>query len=82
MSNRFEFAHEPRLGLGYLYLNDGAVTKTVEVANGVSVDVAEDGTVIGVELLNLRREEPPMDATRVRDLIRLEVAAAERYDDE
>lgn len=57
MSDRFEFAHEPRLGLGYLYLNDGPVAKTVAVTDSVNVDVAEDGTIVGVELLNLRRHD-------------------------
>lgn len=52
------FVEEGNLGVGYLYLGPRfKVARTIAVTDSINVDVAEDGSIVGVELLNLRRSD-------------------------
>jgi len=41
----------------YLNVNEGKVAKTVEMKNGVVVDVGEEGNIIGIEILNFSAQQ-------------------------
>lgn len=41
----------------YLNLNRGKIKKTVEMNNGVVVDMGEKGKIIGIEILNFSHQQ-------------------------
>jgi uncharacterized protein YuzE len=49
-----QLSYDPRLNMAYLRLRDraGAQLKTIQVSDEVNVDIAADGSVYGIELLN------------------------------
>lgn len=47
-----KFNYDTIADAAYLKMNDGKITKTVEMKNGVVVDVGEKGNIIGIEILN------------------------------
>jgi uncharacterized protein YuzE len=38
-------------------MNKGKVVKTVEMKNGVAVDIGEKGNIIGIEILNFSTQQ-------------------------
>jgi uncharacterized protein YuzE len=48
-----EYAYDATARAAYLALAESAAKRTVEVGNGVFVDFAADGGVVGIELLNV-----------------------------
>jgi uncharacterized protein YuzE len=49
-----QFSYDPKLNIAYLRIREpmGAQVKTIPVSDEVNVDIAADGTVFGIELLN------------------------------
>jgi len=51
------FNYDTVADAAYLNVNDGKVAKTVEMKNGVVVDVGEKGNIIGIEILNFSAQQ-------------------------
>ncbi len=49
-----QLSYDPRLNIAYLRLRElaGAQVETVRLSDALNVDLAPDGTVYGIELLN------------------------------
>ncbi|MEG4461028.1 DUF2283 domain-containing protein [Microcoleus sp. MON2_D6] len=63
MSNSFEqevpvkLSYDPRYNLAYIYLQEKtAQVKTIQVREQMNVDIAPDGTIYGIELLNANQQ--------------------------
>lgn len=48
------YKYDSESDCGYIYINEGGVSHTKEVTDNILVDFAEDGAVIGVELISTR----------------------------
>jgi uncharacterized protein YuzE len=59
-----KFNYDTIADAAYLNVNDGKVAKTVEMKNGVVVDVGEKGNIIGIEILNFSAQQ---NIKRLRD---------------
>lgn len=45
--------YDPRYNIAYLRLHpEASPVETIQVSDGINVDIAPDGTVYGIELLN------------------------------
>ncbi len=52
-----QIKYHPRHNVAYIYLQDRPTTvNTVELSENLLMDVGEDGTVYGLELLNAREQ--------------------------
>ena len=49
----------------YIRLQESAIVESEEVSPGVILDFDEDGRVVGIEILNVRRRLPGADLKRV-----------------
>ncbi|MCX6715688.1 MAG: DUF2283 domain-containing protein [Candidatus Taylorbacteria bacterium] len=47
-----KFNYDTVADAAYLHVNEGKIAKTVEIKDGVNVDVGKKGTIIGIEILN------------------------------
>jgi uncharacterized protein YuzE len=47
--------YDPEADAAYLRVGEGSIARTEEVAPGVVIDFAEDGGVVGIELIDVRR---------------------------
>lgn len=47
-----KFNYDTIADAAYLNINEGKVAKTVEMKNGVVIDLGEKGNIIGIEILN------------------------------
>ena len=47
--------YDPEADAAYLRVGEGRITRTEEVAPGIVIDFAEDGGVVGIELLDVGR---------------------------
>ena len=52
-----KFNYDTIADAAYFNVNNGKVTKTVEMKNGVLVDLGEKGKVIGIEILNFSSQK-------------------------
>ncbi|NPA86987.1 MAG: DUF2283 domain-containing protein [Candidatus Diapherotrites archaeon] len=52
-----EFEYDPRADVLYIRLGRGKVNESEEIEEGVIVDYDENGKVIGVEILGVRRRK-------------------------
>ena len=52
-----KFNYDTVADAAYLNVNEGKVAKTVEMKNGVVVDVGEKGNIIGIEILNFSSQQ-------------------------
>lgn len=52
-----KFNYDTVADAAYLNLNKGKITKTVEMKDGVNVDVGKKGTIIGIEILNFSLQQ-------------------------
>jgi uncharacterized protein YuzE len=52
-----KLTYDPRYNIAYLRLHEkGAQVETIRVSDEVNVDIAPDGTVYGIELLNANEQ--------------------------
>jgi uncharacterized protein YuzE len=52
-----KLTYDPRYNIAYIYLHDKpAKVETVHIRDELNIDVAPDGTVYGIELLNANRQ--------------------------
>jgi uncharacterized protein YuzE len=63
LSNSFEqevpvkLTYDPRYNVAYIYLKEKTTqVKTVQVSDQMNVDIAPDGTIYGIELLNANQQ--------------------------
>lgn len=47
-----KFNYDTIADAAYLSVNKGKITKTIEMKNGVLVDMGKNGSIIGIEILN------------------------------
>lgn len=49
-----EFSYDPRYNIGYICFKDkaGQEVNNVKISEGVTIDIAPDGSLYGIELLN------------------------------
>jgi uncharacterized protein YuzE len=52
-----KFNYDTIADAAYLNVNDGRVAKTVEMNNGVVVDLGEKGNIIGIEILKFSAQQ-------------------------
>jgi uncharacterized protein YuzE len=52
-----KFNYDTIADAAYLNVNEGKVAKTVEMKNGVVVDLGEKGNIIGIEILNFSAQQ-------------------------
>ena len=62
--------YDPELDAAYLTLTDSPVADSEEVKPGIVLDYDANHRVVGIEILNLRRQLPDADLKRLQ----LEVA--------
>jgi uncharacterized protein YuzE len=51
------FYYDTIADAAYLNVNEGKVVKTLEMKNGVVVDLGEKGNIIGIEILNFSTQQ-------------------------
>ena len=52
-----KLTYDPRYGVAYLRLHEKRVpTETIRVSDEMNIDIAPDGTVYGIELLNANEQ--------------------------
>ena len=52
-----KFNYDTIADAAYLNVNKGKVVKTVEMKNGVIVDLGKKGNIIGIEILNFSAQQ-------------------------
>jgi uncharacterized protein YuzE len=59
-------SYDPRRNIAYLRLRepDGSQVETIQLSDGVNVDLASDGTLDGIELLNANAQLHASDGRR------------------
>jgi len=65
------FSYDPRYNIGYICFKDktGHEVKNVKVSEGVVLDIAPDGTLYGIELLNANEQLQGDDRQQILSLI-------------
>lgn len=54
----FSFSYDKQADAGYIHVTDGRVVdRTVQIGDGVNVDLGEDNVIIGVEVLGATTPE-------------------------
>lgn len=52
-----KLTYDPRYNIAYIYLTQKTTqVKTIQVSEQMNVDIAPDGTIYGIELLNADRQ--------------------------
>ncbi len=52
-----KISFDPRYNIAYIYFkNTVAQVTTISVGNGINIDLLEDGSVYGIELMNAREQ--------------------------
>ena len=52
-----KLTYDPRYNVAYIYLQEKtAQVKTIQVSDRMNVDIAPDGTIYGIELLNTNQQ--------------------------
>ena len=52
-----KLTYDPRYNVAYIYLQEKtAQVKTIQVSDRMNVDIAPDGTIYGIELLNANQQ--------------------------
>ena len=52
-----KFNYDTIADAAYLNVNEGKVEKTVEMKNGVVVDLGKKGNIVGIEILNFSSQQ-------------------------
>jgi len=50
--------YDKEVDAAYLRLSEAQPTGVIEVAEGINVDVTEEGGIVGIEILDVRRKFP------------------------
>jgi uncharacterized protein YuzE len=50
--------YDKEVDAAYLRLSEAHPTGVIEVAEGINVDVTEEGGIVGIEILDVRRKFP------------------------
>jgi uncharacterized protein YuzE len=50
--------YDEAVDAAYLKLSDARPTAVIEIAEGINVDVTEEGGIVGIEILDVRRKFP------------------------
>ncbi|MCX8103829.1 MAG: DUF2283 domain-containing protein [Candidatus Bipolaricaulota bacterium] len=59
--------YDPRYNIAYLYLKERPVeVETIKVSEELNVDIAPDGTIYGIELLNANEQLAGIDTGKLR----------------
>jgi len=53
MTEPYEWRYSPVVKSGYLRIKEAPITNTIQLRPGVLLDKAEDGSVVGIEILNV-----------------------------
>jgi len=67
--NSMKFNYDKVADAVYLMINKGKVKKTIEMNNGVIVDMGEKGKLIGIEILNFSH----LQKDKINDLVKFGV---------
>ena len=52
-----KLTYDPRYNVAYIYLKEKTTqVKTIQVSDQMNVDIAPDGTIYGIELLNANQQ--------------------------
>ncbi len=52
-----KLTYDPRYNVAYIYLQEKTVqVETIQVSDEMNVDIAPDGTIYGIELLNANQQ--------------------------
>lgn len=52
-----KLTYDPRYNIAYIYLKEKTTqVKTIQVSEQMNVDIAPDGTIYGIELLNANQQ--------------------------
>ncbi|MBD1932197.1 MULTISPECIES: DUF2283 domain-containing protein [Cyanophyceae] len=52
-----KLTYDPRYNIAYIYLQEKIVqVETIQVSDEMNVDIAPDGTIYGIELLNANQQ--------------------------
>jgi len=71
-----KLTYDPRYNIAYLRLIDkGAEVETLEISDELSLDIAPDGRVYGIELLNANEQRRAQDGGQL--VVRNEAAGNE-----
>jgi uncharacterized protein YuzE len=74
-----QLSYDPRRNIAYLRLREaeGVEVETVRLSDEVNIDIAPNGTVYGIELLNANAQ---LRATDVGRLVAIDEAAGRRVE--
>jgi len=64
-----KISHDPEVDALYIYLLEIQAVESEEIATDIIVDFAEDGKVVGIEILNVRKH-----LKEISDLDKIKVA--------
>jgi len=56
--------YDPQVDAAYIRLVDSQITDSEEVRPGIVLDSDAEGRVVGIEILNARKQLPDLDLTR------------------
>lgn len=62
--------YDPQVDAAYITLVDGAVAESEEIRPGIVIDVDAINRVVGVEILNIRKQFPDADLERLELQVR------------
>jgi uncharacterized protein YuzE len=61
-----KFTYDPRYNIAYLRLHEKkAEVETIKVGDEINIDIATDGTIYGIELLNANEQLRKEDAGKL-----------------
>ncbi|MBI1741742.1 DUF2283 domain-containing protein [Candidatus Acetothermia bacterium] len=59
--------YDPRYNIAYLYLKEKSTeVETIHVSDELNIDLAPDGTIYGIELLNANEQLRGIDSGKLR----------------
>lgn len=61
MKPPYVWTYDPIAKAGYLKLSNGAVERTIELIEGLNLDIEEDGSVHGIEVLQAKHQPSKSD---------------------
>ena len=65
-NDKMKFTYDPRYNIAYLRLHEKkAEVETIKVGDEINIDIATDGTIYGIELLNANEQLRKEDAGKL-----------------
>jgi uncharacterized protein YuzE len=77
--NIMQLEYDLTIGALYIQLSDARVVRTREIDGNTNVDLAEDGTVVGIEVLDIDLPWPLADIIRDYEIPAGEIAQLRSY---